>query len=164
MMIRIGFHECDECNPNNQTVLKVKGTLEFSGFAHIGRGAKIIVGEDGKLELGNNFAISDSFTISCRKHIKFGRDIQFSWDCLVMDSDTHSVVDDEGNRINNDRDVIFGDKIWVGNGCMILKGTEIPNNCVIGARSVVSGKIFEPNSIIVGNPAKSVKHIGGFVL
>lgn len=45
---------------------------------------------------------------------------------------------------------------------MILKGAHVPNNCVIGARSVVAGSKFDDHTIIVGNPAKSVKKIGGF--
>lgn len=161
-MIRIGFHECNECNPTDKTVLRIDGKLVLEGEAHIGNGSKIIVYKGGLLELGNNFAISASSVISCRKHIKFGKNIQFSWDCLVMDSDTHSIFDEQGNRMNPDKEIVFDDQVWIGNGCMILKGTHIPDNCVIGARSVVAGKKFEDHSIIVGNPARSVKRIGGF--
>lgn len=118
-MIRIGFHNCDECNSNDKTLLKVLGQLVFDGEAHIGCGSKIIVNKGAQLELGDNFAISASSTISCHKHIKFGRDIQFSWDSLVMDSDTHAILDEQGNRMNPDKDIVFGDKVWIGNGCMI---------------------------------------------
>lgn len=161
-MIRIGFHECSECNSTDTTLLQIRGKLVFEGAAHIGRGSKIIVYKDAILELGDNFAISASSTISCRKHMKFGTDIQFSWDCLVMDSDTHAIMDEQGNRINPNKEIIFEDKVWIGNGCMILKGTLVPNNCVIGARSVVAGSKFDDHTIIVGNPAKSMKRIGGF--
>lgn len=161
-MIRVGFHECKECNPQDRTLLHVDGKLVFEGEAHIGRGAKIVVYKYGTLVLGRNFAISSSSTISCRKHIKFGNDIQFSWDCLVMDSDTHSIFDEHGERINPNKDIVFDDKVWVGNGCMILKGSHVPSVCVIGARSVVSGNKYSDHSIIVGNPAKSVKRIGDF--
>lgn len=161
-MIRVGFHECNECNPTDKTVLRIDGQLVFEGEAHIGKGSKLIVYKGGLLELGDNFAISASTVISCRKHIKFGKDIQFSWDCLVMDSDTHTILDEQGNRMNPDKAIVFADKVWIGNGCMILKGTHISDNCVIGARSVVAGSKFDAHSIIVGNPAKSVKKIGGF--
>lgn len=161
-MIRIGFHECKECNPMDKTILTVEGNLIFDGDAHIGKGSKIVVYKNRTLELGRNFSISSSSVISCRKHIKFGRDIQFSWDCLVMDSDTHSILDEQGERMNSDKYIVFGDKIWIGNGCMLLKGSQIPNTCVIGARSVVSGNKFSDHTIIVGNPAKSVKKIGDF--
>lgn len=163
-MIRIGFHNCDECNSNNKTLLKVLGQLVFDGEAHIGCGSKIIVNKGAQLELGDNFAISSSSTISCYKHIKFGKDIQFSWDCLVMDSDTHNIYNEEGLISNPAREIRFGDKVWICNGCMILKGTEIPSNSVIGAHSVVSGKHFEENSIIAGSPAKTIKKIKSWSL
>lgn len=163
-MIRIGFHECDECNPKNPTLFKVDGKLEFHGKAHIGRGSKICVAKDALLELGNNFSISASSCISCHKHIIMGNDIQLSWDCLVMDSDTHAIIGEDGNRMNPDKDIVIEDKVWIRNGCMILKGTHIPNTCVVGARSVVSGSKFSDHTIIVGNPAKSVKAIGDFVI
>lgn len=161
-MIRIGFHECSECNSTDTTLLQIRGKLVFDGEAHIGRGSKIIVHNDAILELGDNFAISSSSTISCYKHIKFGKDIQFSWDCLVMDSDMHAIIDENGKRMNQDKEIIFEDRVWIGNGCMILKGTHVPNNCVIGARSVIVGCKFDDHTIIVGNPAKSIKKITGF--
>lgn len=161
-MIRIGFHECSECNSTDTTLLQIRGKLVFDGEAHVGRGSKIIVHKDAILELGDNFAISSSSTISCYKHIKFGKDIQFSWDCLVMDSDTHAILDEQGNRMNPDKDIVFGNNVWIGNGCMILKGATVPDVCVIGAKSVVSGSNYVGHSVIVGNPAKSVKRIGDF--
>lgn len=96
------------------------------------------------------------------KHIKFDKDMQFFWDCLVMDSDTHIIMDEQGNCINPNKEIVFDDKVWIGNGCMILKGAHVPINCVIGARSVVVDCKFDDHTIIVGNPAKSVKRIGGF--
>lgn len=161
-MIRVGFHECNECNPSDKTLMRIDGLLVLEGETHIGKGSKLIVYKGGQLDLGNNFAISASSVISCRKYIKFGNDIQFSWDCLVMDSDTHSIIDEYGNRTNPDKEIIFEDKVWIGNGCMILKGAHVPNNCVIGAKSIVAGTKFDDHSVIVGNPAKSVKRISGF--
>lgn len=37
----------------------------------------------------------------------------------------------------------------------LLPGTEIGENCIIGASSVVKGKI-PSNSIVIGNPSKIV--------
>lgn len=166
LMIRIGFHTVPTMNPGDRTVVDVSkgGHLRFLGTAHIGKGSKIIVGKGANLTLGDNFAISASTQINCCHKITFGKDIQFSWDCLVMDSDTHTIYDEEGKCINPNREIIFGNKIWIGCRCTIMKGTEIPDNCVIGACSFVSGKKFQPNTIIVGHPAKSVKAIGGWHL
>ena len=163
-MIRIGFHTVPGKDERDKTSVCVErdGVLEFQGTAHIGRGSRIYVDGKGRLKLGDNFAISASSTILCYKSIVMGNDILFSWDCLVMDSDTHSIYDESKKRINNDNEITVGDKVWIGCRCLILKGSKIPSNVIIGANSLVLGENFENNSIIVGNPAKSVKKIGGW--
>lgn len=165
-MIRIGFHTVPICDDKDMTKVIVEkgGVIEFQGGAHIGNGSKFYVAEKGHLVLGENFAISASSAINCYYRIIMGKDIQFSWNCLVMDSDTHCIYDDLDDVINEDRSIELGDKIWIGCNSMILKGSAIPSNCVIGANSLVSGKKFEKSSIIVGNPAKSIKKIGGWRL
>lgn len=164
--IRIGFHKVPIMNPNENTVISLKkgGTIIFNGSAHIGKGSKIHVENKGILTLGDNFAISASTQINCYKAITFGCDIQFSWDCLVMDSDTHSIYDENGKRMNDNCEIILEDKIWIGCRCTILKGSKIPAGCVIGACSLVSGTRFESKTIIAGNPAKSIKRIGSWSL
>ena len=162
-LIRFGFHDIPS-KPKVKGRLLVDGTLIFKGSAHIGMGSVIHVEKDGELILGDNFAISGCSTINCYKKITFGRDIQFAWDDLVMDSDTHTIYDENGNVCNEPREIVFGDKIWIGCRSTIMKGSKIPSNCVIGACSFVSGDKFEPNAIIVGSPAKSRKKIGGWEL
>lgn len=165
-MIRIGFHKVPICDVRDATVIDVSknGELIFHGTAHIGHGTKIHVALDARLELGDNFAISASSQINCYKRIEFGRNIQFSWDCLVMDSDTHEIFDANGNLINEPREIVFGNHIWIGCRTTILKGSRIPDNCVIGACSLVLGRNFEKESIIAGNPARSIKKIRNWKL
>lgn len=160
-MIRFGFHDIPS-KPKVKARLLVDGNLLFKGSAHIGMGSVIHVEKGGKLILGDNFAISGSSTINCYKMITFGRDIQLAWDDLIMDSDTHQICDEDGNVCNEPREIIFGDKIWMGCRCTVMKGSKIPSNCVIGACSFVSGDKFNPNTIIVGSPAKSVKNISNW--
>ena len=165
-MIRIGFHEVPICNKNDETNILIDrgGSIEFKGCVHIGNGSKMYIAENAKLSIGENFAISASSAINCYKDIKFGKDIQFSWNCLVMDSDTHDIFDAQGSIINEARSIVIGDKVWIGCNSTILKGSVIPPNCVIGANSLVSGNRFKENTIILGNPAKSVKDIDSWQL
>ena len=165
-MIRLGFHKVPVCNSNDHTVIVVEkdANLVFYGSVHIGNGSKLHVAEKANLLIGDNFAISASSAINCYHHIEFGKNIQFSWNCLVMDSDTHGIFDKQGIVINKPKPIIFGDKIWIGCNSTILKGSRIPSNCVIGANSVVIGNYFNENSIIAGNPAKTIKEIGGWRL
>lgn len=160
-MIRIGFHKVPVCNSSDKTIINIKGKLIFKGSAHIGRSSKIIVGSSGNLILGDDFKISASSAINCYHLIEFGKNIQFSWDCLVMDSDAHTIFDEKGMKLNLNKPIVFGDNIWIGCRCTILKGSNIPSNCVIGACTIITGQKFETNSIIAGCPPKSIKKIWG---
>lgn len=49
----------------------------------------------------------------------------------------------------------IGDNVFIGMNSIILMGANIGNNVIIGAGSVVSGKL-ENNSVYAGNPAKKI--------
>lgn len=164
-MIRIGFHTVPAKSKNECGSIIVRGgKLLFCGDAHIGRGSNIYIEGKASLQLGANFAISACTSILCYKGIIIGRDVQFSWDCLLMDSDTHLIYSTEGAIANKPNEIVLGDKVWVGCKTTILKGSKIPNNCVIGAGSLLTGDGYQPNSLIAGSPARTIHKIGGWAL
>ena len=160
-MIHYGFHEVPIIE-NEVSLLDIRGTLTFNGTAYIGKGSRIVVEDGAIVELGDHFAISAASFIYCYKHIKCGNNIQLAWGDLLMDSDSHVIYGEDGNRINQDKEIVLGDNIWMACDCKVLKGAVIPDNCVIGANSVVTAKLLEPNSLIMGTPAKMVKKISGW--
>lgn len=121
----------------------------------------IIIARGGKIEIGDHVGISGS-TLYCRKHIVIGNHTIIGANCKIMDNDMHSLDVEERNAdiFTNlpCRDVIIGDNVFIGCNSIILKGTQVGNNCVIGAGSVVSGK-YPDNVIIAGNPARIIKQI-----
>ena len=166
-MIRIGYHTIpimDKSSSHTILNLNKNSILEFKGTAHIGMGSKINIEEKAKLVIGNNFAISALSSINCYKQITFGNNVQFSWNCLVMDSDTHKIFDKDNQQINIDKEIIFEDKIWIGCNCTILKGTHLSSNTVIGSNSVLTNKSYPGNCIIAGQPAEFKKEIKGWKL
>ncbi|MFO8002072.1 MAG: hypothetical protein R6U46_12565 [Marinilabilia sp.] len=48
-----------------------------------------------------------------------------------------------------------GNNVCIGINVILLPNTEIGDNCIIGAGSVVKGKI-PPDSVVFGNPAKVI--------
>lgn len=58
-----------------------------------------------------------------------------------------------GEIIGNQRPVTLGNNIFVGAGSIILGGSVIEDNVIIGAHSVVSG-LCEQDSVYAGNPAR----------
>ncbi len=53
------------------------------------------------------------------------------------------------------RDVYIGKNVFIGAQCVILPGTRIGDNCIIGAGTVCSGSIPE-NSVVTGEKWKVV--------
>jgi len=135
------------------------GTVILKGFVNLGVGTKIYVGKGAELSLGNNFEITANSAIICEKKIEFGDDCLISWDVQIMDTDAHSVISsDTGVQKNMSRPIRIGNHVWVGLGVLILKGAEVPNNCVIAARSVIRSIYTEENAIIKSVFANKIIH------
>lgn len=55
------------------------------------------------------------------------------------------------------RKTIIGNDVWIGENVIIVDGSYVGDGSIIGAGSVISGMVY-PYSVMVGNPAKLVKH------
>ena len=125
----------------------LKGSIILKGKVRIGRGANLVVSKTATCVFGNNFTITGRSTIVCRNRIEFGADVLVSWDVLFMDTDYHPMLDSAGVVINKDKPIIVGDKVWIGCRVLILKGTVIPDGCIIAAGSTISGKLENSNTV-----------------
>lgn len=51
----------------------------------------------------------------------------------------------------------IGNDVYIGPGAVRFGDIEIADGCYIGANAVVNKSVLEPNSVIVGIPAKVLK-------
>jgi len=157
-MIRIGYKNVDIFDEKtSRSIWDVSGIVVFKGKSVIGHGSKISVGPKGKLVFGENFNVSAESSIVAFSEIEFGKNCMLSWDILVMDTDFHGIKDSEGRILNAPKKICIGDKVWIGCRCLILKGSAIPSNSIIGANSVISKILDKENAIYAGNPVKLIK-------
>ena len=126
----------------------------------------IIFARDGaKIHIGNNVGLSGT-TVYSFNSIEIGHNAIIGANTKILDSDFHPVNADA--RLENcdnkektlTKPIMIGNNVFIGCNCIILKGSNIGDNCVVGAGSVVSG-YFAPNTIIAGNPARIIKEIRG---
>lgn len=89
-----------------------------------------------------------------------GKGCMFSIDVAIWGTDGHIIRDMSSNEIINraKNGIYIGNHCWIGNRVTILKNTILADNTIVGANSLVSGDFSEPNTIIVGNPAKVIKN------
>lgn len=113
---------------------------------------KILVGEHTTIHGKTQLATMES------TKILIGKDCMFSNDIYFRTGDSHSIIDLQGKRTNPSKDIIIGNHVWIGQRNIVLKNTEVADNCIIGANSILCKKYLEPNSIIVGSPAKIIKN------
>lgn len=122
----------------------------------------IVARYGGKIEIGDGFGISGT-TIYAFESIKIGKNATIGANCKIIDNDFHPLDPIKRNQGLNEeytkrKPIEIGDNCFIGMNSIILKGTTIGNNVVVGAGSVVQGT-FPDNCIIAGNPAKIIKQL-----
>ncbi len=147
-MIRIGYGNIGLFDKKrSRTIWEVSGTVIFEGNTDIGHGSKIVVGQNGVLSFGKNFSITAESTLVAFKKITFGDDCLISWDVLFMDTDFHPIMNANTEILNPPSEIVIGKSVWIGCRSVILKGSTIPDGCIIAANSLVSKKLTGENQI-----------------
>lgn len=123
----------------------------------------LLKGNNNKIVIGNSVFINGTkiqpVTINaCEgKTISIGDDCIFSNNIEIHTTDYHTIFDKNANRTNHASDIIIGEHCWIGLRVVILKGSSIPNNTIVGAGAIVSGRHEIPYCLLTGIPAKSIK-------
>lgn len=100
-------------------------------------------------------------TICASVRIEIGQGTLIGANALIVDNDFHPTNGPARRYADNPQPrpedaVIIGANVFVGTGAMILKGSTIGDDAMIGAGAVVSGSV-PAGAAVVGNPARVVK-------
>lgn len=114
-------------------------------------GGRISIGSRTKFLGKTHLAVIEGTAIT------IGKDCLFSSDIQLRTGDSHSVLDLQGRRINDSRDITLGDHVWVGTRAFLSKGAKVAPHSIVGACALVTKAFEEPNCSLAGVPAKVVK-------
>lgn len=119
----------------------------------------IWISDGGIIEVGHNTHFTGKTHIACieGKKVHIGERCLFSDTITFRTGDSHSILDSDGKRINKAKDITIGDHVWMGQQVIVLKGSTVGADSIVGTGSLLTGKTYDSNSIIAGIPAKIVK-------
>jgi len=137
-------------------VLHENACLRTRGNVVIGDGVIIEVHAGASLEIGPETFINPNSRILAHESIRIGAECAVAWDVQIMDGDRHFFLRPEGGRTKNTAAIQIEDHVWIGARSVILKGTRIEKGAVIGAGSVVSGRVAA-GTVVAGNPAGQIR-------
>ena len=113
---------------------------------------------DAKITFNKNISVGQNLHIVSNGSLTIESDVTISANVFIADvENTYSEID----KFILDQELICKETIirknvFIGYGSVILPGTLLGKNCIIGANSVVRGT-FPEYSVIAGNPAKIIK-------
>ena len=113
-----------------------------------------------RIDLAEGVQLSGTSITARSCVISIGKDTMVGPNCVITDSDFHAHWPAETRHLvpafDLDRGVRIGANVWIGMGCLILKGVTVGDGSIVAAGSVVVRDV-PPRSVVAGVPAKVVK-------
>lgn len=135
------------------SVLIGEGVKAFGGKNGIRARHCTLISIEEKTEFVNEFSINP---VAFSK-ISIGKDCLFAENICLHPGNGHSIFDtSKKERLPEKRDIFVGDHVWIGRNCTLLGGAHIGDGSIIGACSLVTGRLLN-NCIAAGSPARVIK-------
>lgn len=134
------------------------GEMVLSHSIFTRRNVTLSVSRDGKLTIGSCF-FNQGCNVTCLKRIDIGDNCLFGPNVVIVDHDhDYNYLSTKRGSEYICKEIHIGKNVVVGANTVILKGTTIGDNCMIGAGSVVSGFVPE-NTLYFTQHEKIMKEI-----
>lgn len=113
---------------------------------------------NGAVRIGDRTTIwnADIMNLDDSSSITIGADCMLPREVSILNSDEHAILMD-GKVVNHARNLIIGNRVWIGMNASIMKNAVIPDGCIIGRGAIVAGTFDECNAVLAGVPARVVK-------
>jgi acetyltransferase-like isoleucine patch superfamily enzyme len=110
---------------------------------------------NSQLIIGDRVFLNQGVVVAAKESIEIGDDCLIGDFSAIYDSNYHQL---DPSHPDKPRPVTIGKNVWLGNGVLVLPGSEIGDHTVVAARSVVKGTL-PPRVLAAGNPAVVVRQL-----
>lgn len=115
--------------------------------------------ENSKIIIGRNVSCNNNLFICAAEQVIIGDYTLIGEGVMIFDHNGHGIYPDERRTsIGNVSPINIGENVWIGSRVIVLPGTKIGNNSIVGAGAVIKGE-FPENVVIAGNPAKIIREL-----
>ncbi|MDD5271543.1 MAG: acyltransferase [Methylovulum sp.] len=158
---------------NNNKITVKSPVVNLGGYFHLTGNATVHIdrhinslnlfvyaSQNTALRIGQSVGINGLVRVLMHEPgcLTIGDGCLFASDTDITISDMHSIIDlDTNARVNPAKDIVIGDRVWIGQRSMVLKGVKIGSGAIIGAGSVVTKDVPE-NCVAAGNPARIIRY------
>ncbi len=131
------------------SMLNIMGKIVLSekAWCRFDSGLSLLVYKDAELEIDGLFYVGHDSSMEISKKLKIGDDNMWSFYNIVIDSDGHPIYDSAGNRLNPPKEIVFGDHVWMGCRCTVMKGSVVPSGSIIASDTLLTGGLEQRDSI-----------------
>ena len=125
-----------------------------------------LFGGEGCLSMGDNCNLGDNVHLVASDSVVIGNNFLSASKVFISDT-SHGNYSLFKGKISDPKQppnerplhsvpVSIGNNVWLGENVVVLPGSKIGDNCIVGSNAVVSGEI-PSDSIALGIPAKVIK-------
>lgn len=140
-------------------LMKEKSYLKLGMNTQFDAWSEVFVGAGAKVSIGSRTYLNKRCIVSAHDTIIIGENCLFGPDVKIYDNN-HSFEKGFGlnRREHKTKPIVIEDNCWLASNVVVLAGSKIGKNSVIGASVVIKGEVPE-NSIVTSNTSLNIRPI-----
>lgn len=118
-----------------------------------------------EIYVGDGTVIGRECSLRAKQGVRIGKNCLLAPYVRIYDHSGHPMdpetrLQQHSEPIDQIREVVIGDNVWIGEFAHIQRGVKIGNGSIVGAHSVVVNDVAE-NSVVMGVPARKILWLDG---